>query len=301
MSTLQQFNVLLFSACLGGGFAPCPLAAGGEPSTFQSRTPAPAVPSDSVPPGAGRHAAAESPGPLIRTLPPAATPPPSPPATLAPRPFTEADLLDHLTAVLQQDYVKNRGELELRLTRPWTARPLPDEALTLKILELPNTGLTPNCILRFELRTAREAFGPWQASVQAKVWRDIWIAQTALKRGQLLSDAPITRERRDVLPLRETLFELDAANAGLEMHHLELTEPLQTGTPLLARSVKRRPVIRRGQLADARLASGTLHITLKVEALEDGVPGQTIRVRNPNSRRDLAGKVLDEQTLVISL
>jgi flagella basal body P-ring formation protein FlgA len=44
-----------------------------------------------------------------------------------------------------------------------------------------------------------------------------------------------------------------------------------------------------------------LMITLKVEALEDGAAGQVIRVRNPISRRDLRGKVLDEQNVLVSL
>ena len=49
------------------------------------------------------------------------------------------------------------------------------------------------------------------------------------------------------------------------------------------------------------LQDGALLITLKVEALEDGAPGQLIRVRNPLSRRDLRGKVVDHQSILVSL
>lgn len=212
------------------------------------------------------------------------------------RAFGEADLLSLLTAVLQQDFVKDKGELELRLTRPWTPRNVPDEVLALKVLELPNTGVTPSFIVRFELRTAHEILGTWQASVQAKVWREAWVARSALKRGQLVAEADLTRERRDVLTVRDTLADFAAGDPTLE-----LAEPLQAGTPLLARSVKVRPVIRRGQFAEARVQDGALQVTLKVEALEDGAPGQTIRARNPLSRRDFTGKVLDEQTILVSL
>jgi flagella basal body P-ring formation protein FlgA len=203
-----------------------------------------------------------------------------------------------LAAVLQQDYVKDKGELELRLTRPWNTRNVPDEVLSLKVLELPNAGVTTSFIVRFELRTAQESLGTWQTSVQAKIWREAWVAKSALKRGQLVADADLARERRDVLTVRDTLagFADGSAMAGLEM-----AEPLQVGTPLLARSVKVRPVIRRGQFAEARVQDGALQVTLKVEALEDGAPGQTIRARNPLSRRDLTGKVLNEQTILVSL
>ena len=57
----------------------------------------------------------------------------------------------------------------------------------------------------------------------------------------------------------------------------------------------------RGQSVDATVQDGVLLITLKVEALEDGAAGQIIRVRNPLTRRDLHGKVLDEQNILVCL
>lgn len=285
-----MFPILLLFACLGGGFVPC-LLAGDEPSSYEGSResaerraehgvlPAPLspLPSPLVPPSTGAAA--------VRV-------------TRRERTFSDADLLAMLAAVLQQDYVKDKGELELRLTRPWNTRNVPDEVLSLKVLELPNAGVTTSFIVRFELRTAQESLGTWQTSVQAKVWREAWVAKSALKRGQLVADADLARERRDVLTVRDTLagFADGSAMAGLEM-----AEPLQVGTPLLARSVKVRPVIRRGQFAEARVQDGALQVTLKVEALEDGAPGQTIRARNPLSRRDLTGKVLNEQTILVSL
>ena len=38
-----------------------------------------------------------------------------------------------------------------------------------------------------------------------------------------------------------------------------------------------------------------------VEVLEDGAPGEIIHVRNQTSQRNLAGRVLDDQTVLISL
>jgi len=42
-------------------------------------------------------------------------------------------------------------------------------------------------------------------------------------------------------------------------------------------------------------------ISVRVEALEDGLLGQIIRVRNQKTRRELQAKVQDEQTVIISL
>ena len=212
------------------------------------------------------------------------------------RALTEADLLTLLTDTLQRDCVKDKGELELRPTRPWTEVNLPDEPLTLKILEQPTAGVTAAFITRFQLCTSRETLGTWQLSLQARVWREAWVAHSAIKRGDPLVAADLVRERRDVLSMREPLADFSTPDPALQ-----LAEPVPAGNLLLARALKPRTVVHRGQLAQAVLQDGPLSITMKVEVLEDGAPGQIIRARNPLSRRDVSGKVLNEQTLLITL
>lgn len=265
---LEVFAWLLSASCAAVLLA-IPLSAA-EPSPVPADNPAPSVPASPV----------AAPAPALHRE----------------RHFAEADLLELLTATLQQEYVKDKGQLELRLTQPWKTRTVPDEPLTLKIIDLPTLGVTPQCIVRFELRAAHESLGIWQVPVQARVWREVWVAHSALQRGELVSDADITRERRDILSLREALAEFAAGDATLAT-----AEPLQAGAPLLARSVKVRPVLHRGQIAEALIQDGTLSVSMKVEVLEDGAPGQIIRARNVQSRRDIRGKVLNEQTILLSL
>jgi flagella basal body P-ring formation protein FlgA len=210
--------------------------------------------------------------------------------------FGESDLLALLTATLQRDYVKDQGQLELRSSQPWKTRMVPDAPLTLKIRDLPTTGVTSFFIVRFELLATNQSLGTWQWPVQARVWREIWVARSAAQRGDLVCDSDLARERRDLLALHEPLAEFAAGDATLEF-----SESIQAGMPLLARYVKLRPVLHRGQIADAIVQDGALSITMKVEVLEDGAPGQIIRARNSDSRHDIRGKVLDQQTILVSL
>ena len=57
----------------------------------------------------------------------------------------------------------------------------------------------------------------------------------------------------------------------------------------------------RGRLVDGVFQQGALTIALKVEPLEDGLPGQTIRIRNPKTNHELYGKVKNDQTILITL
>jgi flagella basal body P-ring formation protein FlgA len=210
--------------------------------------------------------------------------------------LTEADALALLTGALQKNYVKDRGDLELNFTQPWIAPAVPDESLNVKFLELPTAGVTPAFIIRFQLCTATQTAGTWQASVQAHVWRDVWVAHSDLARGELAGDADVARERRDVLGVHESLAGFSAGDASLE-----LANQVPAGGILLARDLKPRAVLHRGEMADAILEDGALSIMMKVELLEDGAPGQTVRARNPDSQRNLSGKVVDEKTILISL
>jgi flagella basal body P-ring formation protein FlgA len=212
------------------------------------------------------------------------------------RQLAEPEWLDLLTGLLQRQEVKSPGQLELHLTLPWTPIAAPDEALTVKISQLPPGGLSPNCLAGIELWSGRERVGSWQLALHARVWRPIAVAHSPLIRGQLLRDADIVMQRSDVLLVRDALTDLSSADPSLE-----LVENIPAGMPVLARSVRMRPLVRRGRVMEGIYREGNLVISLKVETLEDGLLGQTVRVRNPKTRRELYGKVENAQTILIAL
>jgi flagella basal body P-ring formation protein FlgA len=212
------------------------------------------------------------------------------------RAFSQADLVALLTSALQQDYVKDKGELELRITQPWATRNISDEPVTVKILEMPTMGVTSSFIVRFELQGGDKSIGSWQVPVQAHIWREMWVAHSMLKRGDALADADLARERRDMLTIHEPLAEFSPGDSTLE-----IAEPVGVGAPLFARSLKLIPVVHRGQMVTALIDDGSFSVQMKVEVLEDGSPGQIVRARNQQSLRDIRGKVLNEQTILVSL
>ena len=212
------------------------------------------------------------------------------------RTLGESDILGMLTAALQHDYIKDKGRLELALTQPWKPMVVPDEPLLLDITELPIEGVTRGFIARFTLRTKNETLGDWTANLKASVWREIWVTSTQLKRGDAVAAASLSRERRDLLAVHEPLAEVVPGDDSLEM-----AETVSVGQPLLARMVKARAVVHRGQRADAVVQDGTLSVRTKVEVLEDGAPGQLVHALNTATHRDLVGTVLNDRTILISL
>ena len=213
-----------------------------------------------------------------------------------PRRLEEEELRQLLTDFLNDGYGKNGAEWEVRVTRLWTPLPVPEGPLTVEILEPSINRITSNSILRCEIRAGRQLVGTRQVPVYIRLWRKVLIAETTLQRGQLLSDVALALERRDVLTLRDPLYELPSAAAAYE-----LAESVTAGAPLTARAFRLKPVVFRGKTVTAIMTDNALTISLKVEVLEEGVPGQLVRVRNLHSRRELRGKVQDEKTILISL
>ncbi|HXT11665.1 MAG TPA: flagellar basal body P-ring formation chaperone FlgA [Candidatus Angelobacter sp.] len=212
------------------------------------------------------------------------------------RAIDQAELTTLLTAKLQKDYVKEKGELELKITQPWAARKISDEPITVNILEMPTMGVSMSFIVRFELRNEHGSLGNWQVPVQAHIWRNVWVAHSMLNRGDSLADADIAQERRDMLLIHEPLAEFAERDPSLQ-----IAEPVGVGAPLFARSIRLAPVIHRGQMVDALIQEGSFSVATKVEVLEDGAPGQIVRARNPQSLRNIRGKVLNEQSILVSL
>jgi len=212
------------------------------------------------------------------------------------RQLCEAEMLEMVRAALQRDYVGGRGTLELGFMRPWTPLEVPDGPVTLQLTQIPAAGVQPNLMAGFEIWSGKERVSAGQAQLHANVWRDFPVAHSPLLRGQLLCDADISLERRDALTQHEACIPFPLTD-----HSLESITSIQAGAPVWSRLVRSRPVLRRGQLVEAIFKDGPMTISLKVETLEEGALGQTVRVRNPKTRRELYGKIQTSDLVLITL
>jgi flagella basal body P-ring formation protein FlgA len=68
---------------------------------------------------------------------------------------------------------------------------------------------------------------------------------------------------------------------------------LPVGRLLTWRDITRHPLVKKGDLVEVTAADGLLHITMKVLALQSGVKGDTITVRNIESNKDFSVQITD--------
>lgn len=212
------------------------------------------------------------------------------------RVMADSEFRQLLTATLQNEQVRDKGELDLTLTRGVGNPLVPDEPLELRILDMPRSGLAPTMALRCELRCGGDSVASVTAIFQARLMRDVWVARSTLVKGQSLLTADVGQEKRDVLTSREAITALPVDDGSYEVADI-----VQSGALLSQRSFRQRPVVRRGNVVEAMLEDGNLTISVKAEALEDGIPGQLVRVRNLRTQREFRGKVKNEQTVLVQM
>jgi flagella basal body P-ring formation protein FlgA len=169
---------------------------------------------------------------------------------------------------------KNNALTEVELVSPNTASRFGAASVSIQVDGRPTVRRN----LRFE----------WE-------WRKpVWVAQAAVKSGRIPLEYFVP-EDRDVLTLHGEPLGLD-----VDLKELALTRPLARGDVLLSTTVKTPFAITSGSNVIANVRSGSLLVSMKAVALENGIVGQSIRVQNPISRKEIIGRITAERTVEVT-
>ncbi len=193
-------------------------------------------------------------------------------------------LADDLAAHYSPD-----GSLEVDLLRPWTAPVVTDgtAALVPSVVEYPET-LASSMLVRVRYKQGERIVREDTLALRASLWNESMIAAAPIKRGDPVSLQAVTTRRVDVLRDRDAL-PMSAAGEDYVF-----SREIPAGRRISWRDVFRRPLVHRGQMVEVQAGSGSLLITIKALAMQDGARGETVRVRNLESKRDFAAKVTAE-------
>lgn len=126
------------------------------------------------------------------------------------------------------------------------------------------------------------------ASQTNTVTRLVWVSNQSIKRGTSVQPG-MFKNTEITVPAHETRFVSDER----ELANTELLRDLPANTPLKMQDLKPATMVRRGQQVTVAVGGegkGFL-ITMKAEAQQDGLLGEQIRLKNPESGRSLTAVV----------
>ncbi|MFT3828695.1 MAG: flagellar basal body P-ring formation chaperone FlgA [Opitutaceae bacterium] len=204
----------------------------------------------------------------------------------AAEPVQPAQFLPQLATDLAAHF-GTTGELQLDLLRPWAPPVATTGDWSLTVVAPPPT-LAAQLIVRVRLVQAGRALGEWNLPLRAQLWGDAFVARQPVARGEALAPALFDLRRVDFIR------EKDTVPAATDLSQLSVARAVAAGTTLSWRDVARRQLVQRGDRIDVVASSGALVITMKALAMQGGALGETIVVRNPESRRDFSATVTAE-------
>jgi flagellar basal body P-ring formation protein FlgA len=137
-------------------------------------------------------------------------------------------------------------------------------------------------------RAARSA----TVNLAVRAQQEVLVAVRDLSRGAIVGAADVRRERRPMERLPRGPLTDPGEAVGKEMQR-----GAASGEVLTASAVAPARAVRRGAVVTLLLEGPGFRIVARGIASEDGAVGQTIKVVNQVSRRELAGKVEDERTV----
>jgi flagella basal body P-ring formation protein FlgA len=208
-----------------------------------------------------------------------------------PAPFSRDEVLAELSRALVSHF-NLEGELQIELLRPWTTPARVAGAWELKVYEFPSLP-SSSMMVRARVFADGSQVSDVTFLLRAQLWRDAWVSRQPLTVGAGFEPSLLETRRVDLLRERDVL----PAAVGDRTYVFARAVP--AGRLLTWRDLSRRPLVKKGDLVDVSAADGLLVVTMKAVAMENGAQGDTVTVRNPESRKDFAAMVIDENRVQV--
>lgn len=143
--------------------------------------------------------------------------------------------------------------------------------------------------------SVREADGSVARRLTGTVFIDCWApvacVTAPVNKGEVLGADVITYKSKNLAYLRDEPW--DGVGGPWQA-----VRPIGLDQPILKSDLTYVPTMKRGRVVTLVFESGNVRLSAKVEALSDGVGGETIAVRNLQSKRQVYAVVQDENTVL---
>ena len=207
----------------------------------------------------------------------------------------DASLLESKIGDILKYRFQARGDVKVYLNRNWeNVKVGPNFLVNLKSCS-PDT-LSPSNYLKIELWDEGVELGEFSFNVKVAHLEEVYFAKKSLERGSRLSS--------DLFKVRKVDTLKQYANsvvAGANLKGYEISSPIRQDIPLKWNHLSKITLINKGAVVDVFAAGNGIYVTMKGMALEDGVEGSFVRVKNLSSDKEFNAKVLNENSVKVHL
>lgn len=134
------------------------------------------------------------------------------------------------------------------------------------------------------------------APVQVRVFKAVLVAADTLPRGQRLARSDFRLEQRDISALHGGYITQSGAFLGYTVRR-----QINAGRVISPNALQMPKIVKRGEFVTLIASTNGLQIRTQGVALEDGIKGSTVRVRNKRSQRIVEGRVIESGLIQVNM
>jgi len=205
----------------------------------------------------------------------------------------DAELLEKKIASALSHRYQASGHVLARLSREWKPLNVPVD-WEFKLQQSIPDELSANAFMRFSISSDGLELGEWGYPVKCSQMVDVAVAKVPLNRGSRITPDLVSSSAIDALGAGANCILSDARLNGYQV-----TTSLKPGTVLKWSHLSKVTLVRKGQVVNVFASGKGIFVEMKGQAMEDGVEGSFVRIRNISSNREFQAKVLNENSVKV--
>ena len=205
----------------------------------------------------------------------------------------DAELLEKKIASALSHRYQASGHVLARLSREWKPLNVPVD-WEFKFQQSIPDELSANAFMRFSISSDGLDLGEWGYPVKCSQMVDVAVAKVPLNRGNRITPDLLSSSVMDALGSGANCVLSDARLNGYQV-----ASSLKPGTVLKWSHLSKVTLVRKGQVVNVFASGKGIFVEMKGQAMEDGVEGSFVRIRNISSNREFQAKVLNETSVKV--
>ncbi len=187
------------------------------------------------------------------------------------------------------------GKVFAYVTRKWKPISLSSNFI-LKIRDCMPDSLSPSTFVRFAIWDNGSSFGEFGEPIRMSHFINCFYTKNLASRGSKLLSQNFTDRPVDVLKQH-----VGAVPSGTDLKGYELGVNLRENSLLKWNHLTKVALVKKGEIVDVFASGNGIYISMKGMALENGVEGGIVKVRNLSSDKEFQAKVLNEKSVKVQL
>ena len=122
---------------------------------------------------------------------------------------------------------------------------------------------------------------------ELKRYQKVPVLSQSVKVGDVITEEMLTVEKREMVNVRDTYQSVQA------LVGMQATRFLNAGQLVQFNDVKKEQVVKRGQMVKAIVGNDSFEVAISAEVQEAGATGEVVKVKNLDSQKVFAAKVIE--------